>query len=479
MSEFAMSKESLKKFLRSKSTSLSVVLAMATAANASAQVSDEQKQEIKNNIETFMKGEKKEVVIPIDANRRFVYSQRGKGKNECYVLTDDKTLGYNGVISYDERSTKEAKKEYKEDQKEAFKNAPENEKKVITPQDFIDEYNQKGGHFTAGSYSADNKNITEISYAGTAKEIENAVKNLNSNITDTLSAQQIAEKYQTKLVNQDTRDVAAISAHENQHFVNDKNNTYAPGLNAAEYGKLNCWDECSANMASLILANHNYKNALKAGMPQEEALKELDVCGKRYSFYKDAIANGLNPDSQEAKKLMAQGTVKMWQEKCQQVYESQIEQHIKSAKDANTAGLIIGNEKDYRKRVNKMFDSFDENPKLKAVGVKVGKFSEYIQNIEIQLSEKSMQTANKVTQSSTGFSLEEGKQISEALPGNQKKDQKTLAKIMSDPQKLLSLSGRADNAAKAPSQNENADLTKTKQAHNFMGGIFKRRENNR
>lgn len=50
---------------------------------------------------------------------------------------------------------------------------------------------------------------------------------------------------------------------------------------------------------------------------------------------------------------------------------------------------------------------------------------------------------------------------------------------MSNPQKLLSLSGRADNAAKAPSQNENADFTKTTQAHNFMGGIFKRRENNR
>lgn len=474
-----MSKESLKKFLRSKSTSLSVVLAMATAANASAQVSDEQKQEIKNNIETFMKGEKKEVVIPIDANRRFVYSQGGKGKNECYVLTDDKTLGHNGIISYDERSTKEAKKEYKENQKEAFKNASENNTKVITPQDFIDEYNQKGGHVTAGSYSSDDKNITEISYTGTAEEIESAFKHLNPNLTDTLSAQQFVEKYQTKLINQDPRDVAAISAHENQHFVNDKNNTYAPGLNAAEYGKLNCWDECSANMASLILASHNYKNALKAGMPQEEALKELDVCGKRYSFYKDAIANGLNPDSQEAKKLMAQGTVKMWQEKCQQSYEPQIEQHIKSAKDTNTAGLIIGNEKDYRSRVNKMFDSFDDNPKLKAAGVKVGKFSEYIQDIEIQLSEKSMRTANEVTQSSTGFSLEEGKQISEAIPGNQKKDQKTLAKIMSDPQKLLSLSGRTDNAAKAPSQNENADLTKTKQANNFMGGIFKRQQNNR
>lgn len=105
-----MSKESLKKFLRSKSTSLSVVLAMATAANASAQVSDEQKQEIKNNIEAFMKGKKKEVVIPIDENRRFVYSQSGKGKKECYVFTDDKTLGYDGVIYYDERITKEAKK---------------------------------------------------------------------------------------------------------------------------------------------------------------------------------------------------------------------------------------------------------------------------------------------------------------------------------------------------------------------------------
>ena len=474
-----MSKESLKKFLRAKSASLSVVLVMATAANASAQVSKEQKQEIKNNIESFIKGEKKEVVIPIDENRRFMYLQGGKGNNECYVIADDKTLGSNGVISYDERSTKEAQKEYKDFQKEAFKNAPENETKIITPQDFIDDYNQNNGHITAGAYSADNKNITEIVYTGTAEEIENAVKNLNTNTDNSLSAQQIAEKYQTKLVNKAPREVAAVAAHENQHLINDKNNTYAPGLNAAEYGKLNCWDECSANMASLILANHNYKNALESGMPQEEALKEFDVCGKRYDFYKDAVANGLNPDSKEAKKLMAQGTVKMWQENHQQNYEQQIAQHINSAKDTNTAGLIIGNEKDYRARVNKMFDSFDDNPKLKELGIKAGKFSEYIQDTEIQLSEKSMQTANEVTKANTGFSLEEGKQISDALPGSQKKGQKTVAKILSDPNKLLSLSGRIDNAAKTQAQSESADLTKTQQANNFTGGLFKRQQNNR
>ena len=176
---------------------------------------------------------------------------------------------------------------------------------------------------------------------------------------------------------------------------------------------------------------------------------------------------------------MAQGTVKMWQENHQQNYEQQIAQHINSAKDTNTAGLIIGNEKDYRARVNKMFDSFDDNPKLKELGIKAGKFSEYIQDTEIQLSEKSMQTANEVTKANTGFSLEEGKQISDALPGSQKKDQKTVAKILSDPNKLLSLSGRIDNAAKTQAQSESADLTKAQQANNFTGGLFKRQQNNR
>lgn len=454
-----MSEQSFKNFMRSKCTTISLALIMATAANASANITAQQKDKIKKETKDFIQGKTKELEIPLDSNRTFYYV-RDNNKVELSIFTGEDDLAF-----YDSKTTKSAKKEYKNEQEEAFKNAPANESKVKSPQDFVKEYNEKG-KIILGSYSSVEKNITEISFSGTSQEIDEAFKDLkfikNGEEINTERLEKAKKNYKNLYLNQSIKEIESIAVHENQHKVNDKNNIYAPGLNTVEYGKLNCWDECSANLAQLILENHKYQTALSAGKTQEETLKEFS---EQFSFYKDAVAKGLNPDSKEAKELMVQGTIKMWKKDYQKVYEDQTINQMQNG-SANTVGLIIGNEKDYKQRVNEMFDSFDENTKLQEFGIKIGKLSQYLPAEDFELSEKCMEEANQITLEKTGFSLEEGKQISQELPGSQKKDQKTLAKLMSDPEKLLHLSGRISAALSKTAQNENITQTKTQQQTN-------------
>ena len=73
-------------------------------------------------------------------------------------------------------------------------------------------------------------------------------------------------------------------------------------------------DECIKKAPVSFVEDIKYKESLSAGASKEEALKEFDVSGGDFSFYKEAIAGGLNPDSHEAKELMVNGTIKMWKE---------------------------------------------------------------------------------------------------------------------------------------------------------------------
>lgn len=448
-----MSEQSFKNFMRSKCTTISLALIMATAANASANITAQQKEKIKKETKDFIQGKTKELEIPLDSNRTFHYA-KFKHKIKLSVIT-----GENNSAFYDSKTTESAKKEYKKDQKDAFKYAPFNESKVKSPQDFVKEYNENDGKIITGLYYSQNKHIVQFEFSGTQQEINEAFKNLNLEKSDSTYLEQIKKRYENY---QSTNNVERTAVHENQHKVNDKNNIYAPGLNAMEYGKLNCWDECSANLAQLILENHKYQKALSAGKTQEEALKEFS---ERFSFYKDAVAKGLNPDSNETKELMVQGTIKMWKTCYQKPYEYQTINQMQHS-PANTVGLIIGNEEDYKQRVNQIFDSFDENPKLQKLGITIGKLSQYLPAEDFELSEKCMEAANQLTLKKTGFSLEEGKQISQELPGVQEEDQKALAKLISDPEKLLELSGRISAALSKTAQNENITQTKTQQQTN-------------
>ena len=126
---------------------------------------------------------------------------------------------------------------------------------------------------------------------------------------------------------------------------------------------------------------------------------------------------------------------------------------VSLSNDVNAAGLLIGNEQDYSQRKDKMFDSFDQNPEIQKLGIKVGKLSQYLPKEDFQFSENLMIEANKITKEKTGVSLDEGKQISDDLPGSQEKDQEKLAKALSNPKKMLQLmqlSGRIPAAINEP-----------------------------
>lgn len=450
-----MSLESMNKFLKSKCTTLSLALILAspTAAQAQSYTKEQieaRKKEALQKVKDYQEGKSNTLVISLE-NGTFEFVREG---GEQYTIVDNAVYDKNM-----QASTKTAKKEYKRKQQDAFKNAGEDEIVRKDLKSFLYEVNEYGG-VIRGEYSPAGKNVLMDSFSLTKEEIDNLKQ---SEEYTPEQAQQIIELYNSFAATP-SEEISFIT-HENQHKINDLNNVDAPGLNAVEYGKLNCWDECSANVAQLVVANHKYKETLSAGASKEEALKEFDIMNGRFSFYKEAIAGGLNPDSNEAKELMVNGTIKMWKENSLEDYiKVQIPTVMRRVSDdVNAAGLLIGNEQDYSQRKDKMFDSLDQNPEIQKLGIKVGKLSQYLPKEDFQFSENLMIEANKITKERTGFSLDEGKQISDALPGSQKKDQKTLAKALSNPKKMLQLSGRISAAINEPVKKEGNTITQTQQ----------------
>ena len=453
-----MSLESMNKFLKSKCTTLSLALVLASPTAAQAQSYtkeqiDARKKEALQKVKDYQKGKSNTLVISLENGKAFEFVREN---GEQYTIVDNAVCDKNM-----QASTKTAKKEYSKEQQQAFNNAEKDETVRKDLKSFLYEMNKYGG-VIRGDYSDDGKNVLMNSFNLTPEELNELKESKNYTPEQ---AQQIIEKY-NRFTATPSEEISTLS-HENQHKINDLNNAYAPGLNAVEYGKLNCWDECSANVAQLVVANHKYKETLSAGASKEEALKEFDIMNGRFSFYKEAIAGGLNPDSHEAKELMVNGTIKMWKENYLEIYmKEQVPstmRRVSLSNDVNAAGLLIGNEQDYSQRKDKMFDSFDQNPEIQKLGIKVGKLSQYLPKEDFQLSENFMIEANKITKERTGFSLDEGKQISDALPGSQKKDQKTLAKALSNPKKMLQLSGRISAAINEPVKKEGNTITKTQQ----------------
>lgn len=453
-----MSLESMNKFLKSKCTTLSLALVLASPTAAQAQSYtkeqiDARKKEALQKVKDYQKGKSNTLVISLENGKAFEFVREN---GEQYTIVDNAVCDKNM-----QASTKTAKKEYSKEQQQAFNNAEKDGTQRKDLESFLDDINEKGA-VTMGGYSPTEKNIIINSFNLTPEELNELKESKNYTPEQ---AQQIIEKYNRFTVTP-SEEISTLS-HENQHKINDLNNAYAPGLNAVEYGKLNCWDECSAKVAELVVANHKYKESLSAGASKEEALKEFDVSGGDFSFYKEAIAGGLNPDSHEAKELMVNGTIKMWKENYLEIYmKEQVPstmRRVSLSNDVNAAGLLIGNEQDYSQRKDKMFDSFDQNPEIQKLGIKVGKLSQYLPKEDFQLSENFMIEANKITKERTGFSLDEGKQISDALPGSQKKDQKTLAKALSNPKKMLQLSGRISAAINEPVKKEGNTITQTQQ----------------
>lgn len=355
---------------------------------------------------------------------------------------------------------KKLKKEYKEDQKEAFAEAESDDIEEISLEEFCE-------NRTAGVYSTTNKNITKYTvdlddYDLSPEEVESQLSSLNE--ADKQKAQKAIE-FMLDFNDEKSISYQSTMMHEEQHRINDKNNTYAPGLSAEQYGKLNYWDEISAKAAELALVAHIYKEQIKQGVSQEEALKVFDK-HEDFAFYKDALQKGMNPDSKEAKKLMVQGTISMWSDKYESEYQEQTKGAItKGIEEGNVASILIGNDKDYQKRVEKIFDIIDENPQLKEKGVKIGNLSQYLPEQGIELSSGLKRYAEIETKSYTQLTPEQGKEISDKLPGSQKKDIKMLIKILTGRKTVSNIPVERDTS----SQTKNNTYTQHAQAMRNQG----------
>ncbi len=417
-----MSFEDFKNFTKGNGWKKAAVIATIVSAHQAHAMSNEPK-------DNDRKDAKVETIIPIvdkeyDAEEK---NLAGVAKLEL-VRADDGSIVpiiNDKVVANGLESLKNLKKEYKEEQKEAFTEAEPDVIEEIT----IDEL-CKGG--ALGVYSPEKKNITQYTvdtedYDFSHSAVEKVLSTLNK---DDREKSEEALDLIMDIDDEKSTTFQLTTIHEEQHRVNDKINTYAPGISAEQYGKLNYWDEISANVSELALLNHLYKEQIKQGISQEDALKMFDK-NKEFAFYKDSLRNGLKPDSKEAKKLMVQGTITMWMKEFEPRYQEQTMNTIADNQmNGNIASILIGDDKEYHKRVEKIFDSIDENPKLKDKGVKIGNLSQYLPENDIELSQYIKEYASQQTQEFTQMTPEEGQEISEKLPGSQKKDIKNLIKIL-------------------------------------------------
>lgn len=422
-----MSEDSFKNFMNkcrdtAKTVALTTAVVLSNEVTAAPNMPENDKGSDKNKIENFETSLKEQI-----NEGRNVDFQLGDTKisvlregNEVAVSLNDGE--YKDADDY--KTPKEAKEEYKKEQKEAFEDAPNDTTIVRT----VEEFSRDGA---MGAYSQDDKNITIYRVDNNERDIKDFVESLPSDENKTVEQREESVKENLDKVNSQ-QNKESVLVHEEQHRVNDKNNVYAPGLNPEQQGKLECWNEVSANVAQLVLANHLYQEQLKSGISKEEALKVFEGGdSKQFSFYVEALNKGLDPCSKEAKELMVQGTIKMWKDEFSKLYDEQICKQIEQGTDGNTfAGTLIGDREEYKKRVEKMFDSIDENPILKEKGVNIGNLSKYLPKEDFELTPKQKQLADEVTKKTTNFSSEQGKIIRDSLPGNDKKDQKNFTNVI-------------------------------------------------
>ena len=417
-----MSLEDFKNFTKGNGWKKVAMIATIVSAHQAHAMAD-------NNKNNDRKDAKVETIIPVVDKEDNIAEKNlaGVAKLEL-VRTDDGDIVpiiNDKVIVNGLEPLKELKKEYKEEQKEAFADAVSDNVEEISVNEFVENH-------ALGNYSTTFKNITQYTvdtedYDFNPSKVEQVFSTLNEE--DRKKAEKALELIM------DINDEKSIrnqltAVHEEQHRINDKNNIYAPGISAEQYGKLNYWNEISAKVTELALLDHLYKKQIKQGVSQEDAIKIFDK-NKEFVFYKNALQNGMKPDSKEAKKLMVQGTISMWRDNYEALYQEQTKNTISyNLAYGNVASVLIGNDKDYQKRVEKIFDSIDENPQLKEKGVKIGNLSQYLPEKDIELSSDIKAYAAYETKKFTSLTPEQGQEISEKLPGSQKKDIKNLIKIL-------------------------------------------------
>lgn len=332
------------------------------------------------------------------------------------------TVNGNVILGNTDSDLRKDLKEYKKDQKRLFNNAEQDVINTINLKQFLSD-----DLITGAQYDDMNKRVEYSRFdLGSTEEIAKKLREENPDMSIE-QATRTAEQYYNNtqsLNDHESPSFAGLSAHEKQHLNNDKDNIYAPGLNAEQYGKLYQYDEMTANISHLLVLEHKYQELINSGISKEEALKIFDNGpNSQFNFYKEALNKGLEPGSKDAKKLIVNGTCQMWTEKFSEHYASLIQSKIDNYLTANDAGsLAMGNEPEFQRRRDKMFDNLGNNETLKELGIKPGKLSSYLSEKNISLSPELKNYCNNQTLTYTGMTLEQGKTLSEKMPGSPKKD---------------------------------------------------------
>ena len=326
---------------------------------------------------------------------------------------------------------KEIAKEWKEEQKDLFANAEPDKVDTVSLAQMADG--------VGAYYSMTDKNITTRNIDMSNIDMK-MLSELYVKQKPELSKEAAIQEFQSAMGQMsslnDPQSLAARSlrAHEEQHRTNDKLGIYAPGLSPEQYGILNQYDECAANVAELNCILSDYKKALAAGQSKEEALKIFDKgLDQKFDFYKDSLAAGLDPDSKEGKQLMVQGTIKMWQENYQSHYADQTGGTGAEAVDrSDAATTILGNEQELQKRIDKIFDNIGENDYCKQNGIKSpGNLSKHLPDKQMELEPDVKQYIADAVEGHIGFDAESREQIDQSIAGNTDKKQiKNLLKIL-------------------------------------------------
>ena len=216
-----MSLESMNKFLKSKCTTLSLALVLASPTAAQAQSYtkeqiDARKKEALQRVKDYQKGKSNTLVISLENGKAFEFVREN---GEQYTIVDNAVYDKNM-----QASTKTAKKEYGKEQQQAFNNAEKDGTQRKDLESFLDDINEKGC-VIVGGYSSTEKNIIINSFNLTPEELNELKESKNYTPEQ---AQQIIEKYNRFTVTS-SEEISTLS-HENQHKINDLNNAYAPGL---------------------------------------------------------------------------------------------------------------------------------------------------------------------------------------------------------------------------------------------------------
>ena len=384
-----------------------------------------------------------------------------EGKQEIYYSVNDKRFNADTFVVQDLEALQEKYREYQKEayagDKDAYRNKARrrifsqlkrenpnkpNKELLSEARKMQKKERQKGGvvfeevrdQFLPynGSFDDNTKEI-EIVIPEVGRDIEETVERLKERVSysDEASYYKLAKHYHDyKRGERNSPGIIGTIVHEFQHKNNDRHNLYAPGLSIEQYGKLYQYDEMSASLAGALAVNRLYEAKLAAGISPEKALEVFSTASIAPAYVKE-VKNGLNPASEKAKELLVKATISFWADTFQKLYEGATIKRMKDLTNrGNVGSLAIGDDKEFKKRVNAMFDNLAENEVLKLMHVDPGKLSQYLPEKELELSPQVKKHADNLTKEATGFSIAEAKEISRRLPGSQRKDIANLMKIL-------------------------------------------------